>query len=570
MIKAAKNTFSSWATGGVLLQIVAATACAAAASSPVNVMAPVNGYSLSEDGLIHFSAIAFDAAGKIIGTGDEDYARQFTDAHRIDGRGRTVLPGLIDAHGHVAGLGEALHTVDLFNVPSKQEALDRIAAHDRKYPGQEWIRGRGWNQVLWTVREFPSAGDLDAVVAKRPVWMRRVDGHAGWANSQALKLAGITDDTLDPPGGKILRDRNGRATGVLIDRAMDLVDMVIPAYTKDDIRTHIRDAANQLLSEGITSAHDPGVDVTTIEVYLSMADAGELPLRSYVMVSGAGANLDAVGKPIKGYGDDFVTVASVKIYDDGALGSRGAALLQPYSDDPENSGLLFADASELAADVRKANEAGFQANIHAIGDRANRAALDAFDVVQGGKPSPLRNRIEHAQVIALRDIPRFAQLGVIAAMQATHATSDMNMAEDRVGTERIRGAYAWRRLLDSGAIIAGGSDFPVELSNPFLGLYASVTRQDRDLQPAGGWYADQALTREEALDTFTRAAAYAANQDDVLGTLEAGKWADFIVIDRDYFEIPASEIDDIIVLETWIGGKRVYSAGESIGDSDQY
>ena len=534
----------------------------------VTIIAPVNGYTLTGEGLLRFSSLAFDGNGKIVGIGGDDIAEGFPGASLVDGESRTVLPGLIDSHGHIAGLGAALQMVNLFNVPSKQEALARIKAQDKKYPGQQWIVGRGWNQVLWTVREFPTAADIDAVVADRPTWMRRVDGHAGWANSQALRLAGINDETLDPPGGKILRDRQGHATGVLIDRAMGLVERVIPPLTKDDIRTHIRNAGEQLIAEGISSAHDPGVDVTTIEVYLSMADAGELPVRSYVMISGAGANLDAIGKPIRGYGNDFVTVAAVKIYDDGALGSRGAALLEPYSDDPENSGLLFADAVALAADVRKSNAAGFQANIHAIGDRANRAALDAFDEVQGGKPSPLRNRIEHAQVIALEDIPRFAQLGVIAAMQATHATSDMNMAEDRVGPERIKGAYAWRKLLDSGAVIAGGSDFPVEYSNPFLGLYASVTRQDRDQLPDGGWYANEALSREEALDTFTRAAAYAAHQEDRLGTLEPGKWADFIVIDRDYFAVPESEIDDIQVLETWIGGKRVYARPTENQDND--
>ena len=265
----------------------------------------------------------------------------------------------------------------------------------------------------------------------------------------------------------------------------------------------------------------------------------------------------------KGYlEEDLLSARAVKFYADGALGSRGAALLAPYSDDPENHGLPFHTQAELDRYVQKSNDMGFQVGIHAIGDLGNRMALDAFEKAQDGKISPLRNRIEHSQIIAIEDIPRFAELGVIASMQPIHATSDMNMAEDRIGAERIMGGYAWRRLLDSGAVIASGSDFPVEKPNPFLGLYAAVTRQDGAGLPEGGWYKDQALTRAEALHSFTLDAAYAAHQEDRLGSLEAGKWADFIIVDRDYFEIPAAEIDDIRVLQTWVGGKLVFDAAE--------
>ncbi len=540
------------------------------AEAAPEIIYPVNGYTLGSNGLLTtFTALAIDDKGKVLSTGDKTLLEEYPGAVVIDGKGQTMLPGLIDAHGHIEGLGAALNALSLHNVPTEAEALKRIAAYDREHPGSGWLLGRGWNQVLWAGKKFPTAASIDSVVADRPVWLERVDGHAGWANSAALKLAGIDDSTLDPHGGKIIRDRSGHATGVLVDHAQSLVGSILPPVTKETIRENLLTANRKLLSEGITSADDPGVDIKTIEVYLSMADAGEMQVRAYVMVSGAGENLDALGEPIFAYGNDHVTVASVKIYDDGALGSRGAALIKPYSDDPENSGLMFADANQLAADVKKANDAGFQVGIHAIGDKANHAALDAYDKVQGGKPSPLRNRIEHAQVITLEDIPRFAKLGVIASMQATHATSDMNMAEDRLGPERIKGAYAWRRLLDSGAIIAGGSDFPVEYSNPFLGLYASVTRQDGAGLPEGGWYTDQALTREEALNTFTLAAAYAAHQEDRLGSLEPGKWADFIIIDRDYFKIPASEIDDIKVLETWVSGKRVYASDEELQDATE-
>ena len=344
---------------------------------------------------------------------------------------------------------------------------------------------------------------------------------------------------------------------------MGLMTTQLPEPDKHEIRAAIHSAVDALLAEGMTGVHDAGIDLMTAEVYLSMADDKELDMRIYAMLSGAGGVLDAVGKPIRAYGGDRLEIAAVKLYADGALGSRGAAMLEPYSDDAENRGLPFWTQEELDAFVVKANNLGFQVGIHAIGDLGNRMALDAFDKAQGGRPSTLRNRIEHAQIIALDDIPRFSELGVIASIQATHATSDKNMAEDRVGTERILGGYAWRRLLDSGAVLANGSDFPVELSNPFHGLYASVTRQGRDGEPEGGWYPDQALTRAEALHSFTLAAAFAAHQEERMGSLEAGKWADFIIIDRDYFAIPASEIDDIKVLQTWVGGKQVYERNDT-------
>lgn len=519
----------------------------------------VNGYTSTNDGIQQFSVLVFDDSGKVLATGDDDIIEELEITTRVDGEGRTILPGLTDAHAHVAGLGFLKTSLDLTGVKSVDDAVARIARYGSNKPHARWITGRGWNQVLWPVREFPTAADIDAVVSDRPVWLRRIDGHAGWANSAAMRLAGINADTPDPVGGKIIRDDNGHATGILIDKAMNLVESRIPQPTKADGRAAIRAAVETLLSEGMTSVHDAGIDIPTAETYVSMADDGELGMRIYAMTGGAGDVLDAIGEPIVAYGNDHLDIASVKLYTDGALGSRGAAMIEPYSDDPENRGLPFWTQDELDAMVEKANSMGFQVGIHAIGDLGNRMALDAFERVQGGKPSPLRNRIEHSQIIAIDDIPRFAELGVIASMQATHATSDKNMAEDRVGPDRIKGGYAWRRLLDTGAVIANGSDFPVELSNPFHGLYASVTRQDRGGEPPGGWYADQALTRAEALHSFTLAAAYAARQEERLGSLEPGKWADFIIIDRDYFEVPASEIDDIVVLETWVAGKRVFA-----------
>ena len=520
------------------------------------------GYTSTDAGVHEFTALVFNEDGRILATGDDDLLTEYADAKRIDADGKYVLPGLVDAHAHLYSQGFLTISLDLAGTPSLEDAVEQIAAYASNNPRSPWILGRGWNQVLWAVQEFPTASDIDPVVNDRPVWLNRIDGHAGWANSRALAIAGIDDDTADPIGGKIVRDDNGKATGILIDKAMGLMGSHIPGPDKDEIRVTYLRAIESLVALGMTGMHDAGISIVEAEVLISLADDNALDMRVYAMLSDSGANLDAMGKPLKGYGNDRLNIQAVKLYSDGALGSRGAAMIEPYSDDVENRGLPFWTQDELDGFVRKANGMGFQVGIHAIGDLGNRMALDAFEKAQGGEQSPLRNRIEHSQIIALEDIPRFAELGVIAAMQPIHATSDMNMAEDRLGPDRILGGYAWRRLLDSGAIIASGSDFPVEKANPFLGLYAAVTRQDAAGLPAGGWYADQALTRAEALHSFTLAAAFAAHQEDRLGSLEAGKWADFIIVDRDYFTIPAAEIDDIQVIQTWVGGQLVFEAAE--------
>lgn len=522
----------------------------------------VTGYTSSDDGIVEFSVLVIDDDGRVTATGNANLIESYPDADQVDGKGRFVLPGLHDSHGHVSSQGFLNVELNVTGITSLEETIATIADYDRANPGSGWIRGRGWNQVLWPVKEFPTAADIDTVTADRPVWLRRIDGHAGWANSKALELAGIDADTPDPIGGKIIRDDNGKATGTLIDTAMDMVTSQIPPKTKDDLRNAFLAAFKELTSLGLTSIHDAGIGVDEAEVYISMADNGEMPMRIYAMMWEAGENLDAIGKPIIAYGNDRLDIRSVKLMSDGALGSRGAAMIDPYDDDTENRGLRMYTQAEVNARIKKANDMGFQVGIHAIGDFGIRQSLDAFEYVQGGVASSLRNRIEHSQIIALDDIPRFAELGVIASMQAIHATSDMNMAEDRIGSERIKGAYAWRKLIESGAVIANGSDFPVELANPMYGLYASVSRQSRAGLPEGGWYPGEGLTREETLHSFTLAAAYAAHQEDRLGSLEPGKWADFIVVDRDFFTIPTSEIDDIVVLQTWVGGEMVYERCE--------
>jgi predicted amidohydrolase YtcJ len=520
----------------------------------------ITGYTSTNDGIHDFSVLIYDDDGRVVASGDDNLLSHYPNAERIDGNGKFVLPGLIDAHAHVYGLGFLEISLNLAGTPSLDDAVRRIDEYGTDNPHAAWILGRGWNQVLWPVDAFPKADDIDGVISDRPVWLRRIDGHAGWANTAALKVAGINDDTPDPTGGKIIRDDNGHATGILIDVAMDLMNPHLPQPNKNDIRKAHQVAIEELVALGMTGVHDTGIGITEAEVYMSQADDGELDVRIYAMLSDAGENLDAIGKPLRSLGNDHLDIAAVKIYADGALGSRGAAMFEPYSDDDENTGLAFLSQAELDAKVKKANDMGFQVGIHAIGDQGNRMSLDAFDKVQNGEPSLLRNRVEHAQIIALEDIPRFKELGVIASMQPIHATSDMNMAEDRIGTERIKGGYAWRRLLDAGAVIASGSDFPVEPANPFLGLYAAVTRQDRNGLPENGWYSGQALSRAEALHSFTLAAAFAAHQEDRMGSLETGKWADYIVVDRDFFQIPADEIDDIEVLQTWVGGKLVYDS----------
>ncbi|SEN68708.1 hypothetical protein SAMN05428959_102911 [Duganella sp. CF517] len=522
-----------------------------------------NGYTLTAAGALQrFTSLGFDDLGRVIAVGSEkDTAARLPDAQHIDAQGKTLLPGLIDAHGHVFELGEIASGVDLFGATSLGGAVRAVAEFSRTHPKNAWIVGYGWNQEVWKLGRFPTAAELDAVVNDRPVLLHRVDAHASWVNTKALEMAGIGKDTPDPAGGKIERDATGKPTGVLVDSAMELVNKVVPLPTPAQARGTLDNALAALAKVGLTSVHDAGIKVAQDDLYRDYADHGKLTTRVYAMIGDTAGDFDELARegPLKSYANDVYALAAVKLYSDGALGSRGAALLSPYSDMPSTKGLLFYPNAEMLVKMNKAMKAGYQVNIHAIGDAGNRQILDAYaQLIPQYKNVQLRHRIEHAQVVAPEDIPRFKALGIIPSMQPTHATSDQNMAEHRVGPERIKGAYAWRTFLDQGSRIACGSDFPVESPNPFEGLHAAVTRQNNAGVPAGGWYKNQAMTMTEAFRCFTLDAAYAASQENVIGSLEPGKWADFILVDRDIFKVAPEQIGKTVVLQTWMGGKRVY------------
>lgn len=545
----------------VLFSLLAAVVLAGPAAAQTTLITNVHGYTIraADREMAQFSALQFTD-----GTVDRTFAAGEalpTDPaiRRIDGGGKTLLPGLIDAHGHVLSYGLSLLRVDLQGVESEAAAVERIRTFRQANPTLEWIQGRGWNQVLWESNEFPTAAMLDRFFPNTPIWLGRVDGHAGWANSAAMAAAGITADTPDPAGGQIIRDAQGRPTGTFVDNAMDLISSRIPPLSVDEQAAALRTAMEALAAQGLTSVHDAGISSTTVAAYRQLLREGPLPIRVNAMLAIGDPELPRLLEAGHFASDDGTfTINSVKIVADGALGSRGASMIEDYSDMPGHRGLLLLEPHELHDAMERAMRAGFQVNVHAIGDNANMLVLNNFEeLIPVTGTRELRHRVEHAQVLRLEDILRFAEIGVIPSMQSTHATSDKNMAEDRVGPQRIKGAYAWRKLLDTGVVIANGSDFPVEYPNPFFGLHAAITRQDHENQPPGGWYPEEAMTPAEALASFTLDAAYAGHQEDELGSLEPGKAADFILVEQDVFGEPASEIWKATVAETWVGGRRV-------------
>jgi predicted amidohydrolase YtcJ len=429
--------------------------------------------------------------------------------------------------------------------------------------------GRGWDQNRWPSKEFPTHEALSRAFPQNPVVLERIDGHAVLANSKAMDLAGVTASTREPSGGRIVRLSSGAPSGVFVDNAESLIERAIPPLSTADTRKAILAAITECNRWGLTGVHDPGVSSATIAIYEELAKAGNYNLRNYVMLSDPGepTSSAALDNPYLRRGpqsalyDGHLWVRAIKLYADGALGSRGAALLAPYSDDTANSGLLVSQPAHLEAWAEAGLRRGFQINVHAIGDRGNRNVLDAFEAALKAIPkADHRFRIEHAQVLSPADIRRFAKLGVIPSMQATHQTSDMPWAESRVGPERIRGAYAWRSLLNTGVVIPNGTDFPVEEVNPLLTFHAAVTRQNPANMPAGGWYPEQKMTRDEALQSMTIWPAYAGFQESILGSITPGKYADFVVLDRDIMRVPDTEILGARVMSTWIGGKPVYEA----------
>ena len=503
---------------------------------------------------------------RIVWVGSTNEAKRLypNPARTMDLYGATVLPGISDAHTHLINLGESLVRLNLKDIPTEKGIVERVKQRVASTAPGEWILGWGWDEGKWA-SHYPTNQALSAATPNHPVFLVGLHTFAAWANQRALEIAGITKDTKDPQNGKIVRDeRTGEPTGILLNRAQDLVAKHIPQMTLTEAKRAMQLAAHECVRNGLTSVHEAKVTTLMVEAFEEMVREGQMPLRVYAMLDGADKNL--VDEWLK-HGPAIdphrqFTIRAFKLFADGALGSRGAALLEPYSDALQTKGVMTTPESEVYSLTRRALEGGFQVCTHAIGDAANRAVLDAYEQAEKEVPEARdpRLRIEHAQVLAPEDIPRFAKLGVIASMQPTHCTSDMPWAEKRLGPERAKYAYAWRSVGDSGARLPLSSDFPGETLNPFYGIYAAITRQDPQGNPPGGWHPEQKLTLEQALRGYTVEAAYAEFEEKDKGSIEKGKLADLTVISKDITKIPPREILSIRVLKTFVGGKAVYEA----------
>lgn len=510
----------------------------------------------------HVQAMAWDERGVLLALGETDaLLKAYPNAKRIDAGKATIVPGLIDAHGHVGGLGTAMMAADLVGTRDNADVIARLREYAARLPKDAWIIGRGWDQNDWPEKRFPNAADLDAAFPDRPVWLERVDGHAGWANTAALRA--VTRDLSgdwQPDGGRIDRNANRQPTGLLVDAAMLLVEDARPPLDEATTERALAIAMQAAVEHGLTGVHDAGITLAEFRRYQRLADRDAMPLRVTAMAGGDGDALELLCRDgLYRHASGRLQMRTVKLYADGALGSRGAAMLADYSDDHGNRGLELMSPAAMDAAVAKAKRCGVQAATHAIGDRGNRNVLDAYARALGDDATgDHRWRIEHAQVLAPEDLPRLARLHVIASMQPTHATSDMPWAEDRVGHARIVGAYAWRQLRDSGARLALGSDFPVESVDPRLGLYAAAMRADAQGLPLGGWYPNEKLTAFEALRGFTIDAAFAGFAERDVGSLEVGKRADFVVLEEDPLAISPAALRALTVEATYVDGKPVF------------
>ncbi|OUS29049.1 amidohydrolase [Thalassotalea sp. 42_200_T64] len=543
-------------TAAVFLSVSAFTSAVLAQST---VIENINGYTLKDNQLLKFNAIKFsnDKIDKLYLSGEK--VKPAKNVNIIDGQGKTLIPGLIDAHGHVLSYGLSLLRADVSATSSEADAVNRVLEYTKNNQQMTWIQGRGWNQVQWPSNQFPTAASLDKHFKDTPVVLGRVDGHAIWVNSKAMQLAGISKVTADVEGGQIIRDSKGDASGVFVDNAMNLIYSKIPALTPKETQHALKIAMRALASVGLTSVHDAGISSSNIAAYKQLSSNNEMLIRVNAMIDVTDNQWQQqMAKGPYASADQMLTINSVKISADGALGSRGAALIADYSDKPHHKGLLLHSEADLTRLIKTSMLAGFQVNTHAIGDNANKMVIDNYQtLIKETKSKHLRHRVEHAQVLRIKDIPRFAENGIIASMQATHATSDKNMAEDRLGSDRIKGAYAWRSLLANKAVIAAGSDFPVESPNPFFGLHASITRQDKQNQPMNGWYSNEGMSMIEAFKSFTLDAAYAGHQETMIGSLQDNKKADFILLDQDIFTITPEHIWQTKVLQTWVNGKQI-------------
>ena len=519
----------------------------------------VNGITLSAQGKVErFTGLLITPEGKVAGVLGAKDKRPAKLDYKLDAKGQTMLPGLIDGHGHVMGLGFQALTLDLSETRSLAEAKIKIAAYAAENPSRKWVIGRGWNQEVWGLGRFPTAADLDSVISDRPVWLERADGHAGWANSAAMAVAGITDKSVSPDGGRI--EKTGtKPNGVFVDAASDLINRHVPAPLPRDRDNALLKAQGILLSLGITAIADMGTSVDDWLTYRRAGDAGALNVRIISYASGVEPALAIAGSgPTPWLYGDRLRMVGVKLYADGALGSRGAYLKAPYADKAGERGLSFVSSTKLGNLMSRAAFENFQVAVHAIGDAADAQVLDAIEDLSSGYKGDRRWRIEHAQIVDPVDIARFAKHGVIASMQPVHQVSDRTMAEARLGPTRLNGAYAWNSILKAGGKLAFGSDVPVESADPFAGLAAAITREDAKGEPFGGWQPQERVSREAALAGFTTGAAYAGFAEDKIGRLAPGMQADFILLDRDPLFIPPGEMRSVKVSETWVRGKRVF------------